>query len=281
LARAVTNERSPVVISCFGVTAEVALADEALVPGVLALLPLGWRHGDPKAVRTRLALGWDGGLAVDGVPVPGRLDDPSGLGALDSALRAAIASGAEEHVFIHAGVVARAGRAIVLPGRSWSGKSTLVAALVRAGAEYLSDEFAVLDANGRVHPFAKPLSVRAPGSLTQRDVRIEQLGGRTAAQPADVAVIAVTPYVNAAEWSPRRGTVGDGALALLAHAVAVRARPQAALRAARRAATDAIHLETVRGEADAAAAALLTLIDERGATPAGPPARSARDVSSG
>jgi hypothetical protein len=269
------------VISCFGVTAEIALADEALVPDVLALLPPGWRHGDPRAVRTRLALGRDGGLSVDGAPVPARLGDPSGLGALDSALRAALASGAEEHVFIHAGAVARAGRAIVLPGRSWSGKSTLVAALVRAGADYLSDEYAVLDSNGRVHPFAKPLSVRAPGSLSQRDVRIEQLGGRTAAQPADVAVIAVTPYARAAEWSPRRGTAGDGALALLAQAVAVRARPQAALRAARRAASNAIHLEGARGEADATAAALLTLIDERGATPAGPLGLSGRDVSSG
>jgi hypothetical protein len=276
-----TNERSPIVISCFGVTAEITLADEELVPDVLALLPPGWRHGDPSAVRTRLALGRDGRLAVDGVALPARLGDPPALGALDSALRAAIASGAEEHVFIHAGVVARAGRAIVLPGQSWSGKTTLVAALVRAGAEYLSDEFAVLDANGRVHPFAKPLSVRAPGSLGQQDVRIEQLGGRTAAQPADVAVIAVTHYVRAAEWSPRRGTVGDGALALLAHAVAVKKRPQAALRAARRAATNAIHLETARSEADAAAAALLTLIDERGATPSGPLGRSARDVSSG
>ena len=35
-----------------------------------------------------------------------------------------------------------------------------MAALVRAGAEYYSDEFAPLDAGGLVHPFAKPLSIR-------------------------------------------------------------------------------------------------------------------------
>ena len=37
------------------------------------------------------------------------------------------------------------GRAIVIPGRTFSGKSTLVAELVRAGATYYSDEYAVED----------------------------------------------------------------------------------------------------------------------------------------
>jgi hypothetical protein len=31
-----------------------------------------------------------------------------------------------------------------------------VAELVRAGATYYSDEFAVLDSRGRVHPFPRP-----------------------------------------------------------------------------------------------------------------------------
>jgi hypothetical protein len=36
----------------------------------------------------------------------------------------------------------------VLPGRSFAGKTTLVAALVQVGAEYWSDEYPVLDAEG-------------------------------------------------------------------------------------------------------------------------------------
>src|SRR5262249_3170175 len=47
-------------------------------------------------------------------------------------------------LFVHAGVVAWRGRAIMAPGRSMSGKSHLVAALVGCGATYYSDEFAVL-----------------------------------------------------------------------------------------------------------------------------------------
>src|SRR5262245_29166046 len=56
-------------------------------------------------------------------------------------------------LFVHAGVVGWRGLAIVIPGRSHSGKSTLVAELVRRGAVYYSDEFAVLDETGRVHPY--------------------------------------------------------------------------------------------------------------------------------
>lgn len=51
---------------------------------------------------------------------------------------------------LHAGAVAdRAGGAIVLPGACGRGKSTLTAALVGSGAEYLSDDCVPLDAAGR------------------------------------------------------------------------------------------------------------------------------------
>src|SRR5687768_17180193 len=66
------------------------------------------------------------------------------LAALENALQATVAAHARGRVFVHAGVVGWRGRAIVLPGRSFAGKSTLVRALLAAGATYYSDEFAVL-----------------------------------------------------------------------------------------------------------------------------------------
>jgi hypothetical protein len=48
-----------------------------------------------------------------------------------------VATLAEDLVFIHAGVVGWRNRAIVMPGHSFSGKSTLVLALVEAGAEMI------------------------------------------------------------------------------------------------------------------------------------------------
>jgi hypothetical protein len=67
---------------------------------------------------------------------------------------------------IHAGaVVFPTGGALLLPGPTGSGKTTLVAALVSAGFGYLSDEAAAIDpVTRRVHPFPKALAFKE-GSL--------------------------------------------------------------------------------------------------------------------
>jgi hypothetical protein len=67
-----------------------------------------------------------------------------------------VAEHSQDRVFIHAGVVAVDGKAVVLPGKSHAGKSTLVWALVRAGATYYSDEYAVFDRKGEVYLFRCP-----------------------------------------------------------------------------------------------------------------------------
>ena len=72
----------------------------------------------------------------------------------DSLVRILVAEWTRSLVFIHAGAVGWRGKAIVFPGNSFFGKTTLVAELVRRGAAYLSDEYAILDENGVVHPFA-------------------------------------------------------------------------------------------------------------------------------
>ena len=77
------------------------------------------------------------------------------LDVFNSRVGWAIACFAPRRVFVHAGAVAWQGRAIIIPGASLSGKSTLVAELVRAGATYLSDEFAVLDSRRPGLPLPK------------------------------------------------------------------------------------------------------------------------------
>jgi hypothetical protein len=72
------------------------------------------------------------------------MDLDEALDALESDLQTFVAEWAKNRVFVHAGVAAWNGKAIVLPGRSRAGKSTLVAALLRAGATYVSDEYAVI-----------------------------------------------------------------------------------------------------------------------------------------
>jgi hypothetical protein len=167
-----------------------------------------------------------------------------------------VALEAPEFVFVHAGAVAHRGRGIVIPGQSFSGKTSLVAALVRAGAEYCSDEYAVLDAQGLLHPFSKPLSVRA--RVYQTDHSVESLGGVTVREPVPVGLVVLTTYRRGTEWEPRRLSPGEAVLGLLSHTVPAQTRPDHVMPALTRACETAVALEGDRGEADDVAQALLS-----------------------
>ncbi|MGH9281569.1 MAG: hypothetical protein ACRD0S_01395 [Acidimicrobiales bacterium] len=76
------------------------------------------------------------------------------------------------HVLVHAAVASYGSRAVVLPGRSGAGKTTLVTALALAGWSYLSDEIAALDPDDDiVGPYPRPLALEpeagaiVPGAL--------------------------------------------------------------------------------------------------------------------
>lgn len=61
----------------------------------------------------------------------------------------------------HAGVVEKGGRAVVIPGMSGHGKSTLSAGLALSGWRYFSDEFALIDLETReVIPYPRPVSLK-------------------------------------------------------------------------------------------------------------------------
>jgi len=64
-------------------------------------------------------------------------------------------------LLLHAGVVAREDRAVILPAAPGSGKSTLTCALHLAGWRFLSDEFGVLDTDsGALLPLLKPAALK-------------------------------------------------------------------------------------------------------------------------
>src|SRR5882724_3476225 len=118
-------------------------------------------------------------LYGDHVRLARSLDPNEVFDTLESDLRLFVAEVAHRRVFVHAGVVGWKGKAIVIPGRSFSGKSTLVAEFIRAGAAYYSDEYAVLDSRGRVHPFSKPLQLRQNGNQRQSTINISEIGGHS------------------------------------------------------------------------------------------------------
>ena len=74
----------------------------------------------------------DGQTAADAWVTPETL-----LGSLDQSLHLAIAEFSLQAVFLHAGVTVWNGAAILIPGRSHAGKSTLTKSLIDAGATIL------------------------------------------------------------------------------------------------------------------------------------------------
>jgi hypothetical protein len=171
-----------------------------------------------------------------------------------------IAECARNRVFVHAGCVAVDGLAMVLPGRSTSGKSSLTAALVRAGAEYYSDEYAIFDSQGLVRPYPRMLAMRPYDGAPARRISVEELGGRSGKGLARVKLVAALRFDPFAGWQAQPLTRGLALLRLLDNTVAARSRPRAALFALERATQGVSAIEGTRGDADAAAAHLLSLL---------------------
>ena len=168
---------------------------------------------------------------------------------LESDLRLFVADLARDRVFVHAGVVAWKGKAVVIPGRSYSGKSTLVAELIRAGATYYSDEYAVFDKRGRVHPFPKDLEMRVTGDWLQTRQGAESFGSRTGTRPIPVGKILVTEYKSGNKWRPRQLSAGKAVLALLSNTVSARRHPEKVLATLQKVVAEARTFHGRRGEA--------------------------------
>lgn len=249
--------------AAYGVVVEIRVDDHRLLPSVRQRCPPGWKAARRKVPQATLGLSHRQGLSVevDGVEVAVGLSHESALDVLESELQLLVARLAQPAVFVHAGVVSIGGQAIVLPGRSGAGKTTLVRALVAAGARYYSDEYAVLDAQGRVHPYARRPSVRTPRGPKRR----EPVPRRRGRGPIPLGVVVQTEYSTGAQWKPVALTAGEQVIALLSHAVAARDRPREVLATLARAVSGSRGFRSQRGSADRTARALVALAARPGA----------------
>jgi hypothetical protein len=250
----------------YGHRVGVRVSEEWALPRAAACLPPGWKMAARPEVECMysLVVGGKAGrvrrfsLLYRGAERIARTHDLDEVfGTLEQELKMHVASAASSRVFVHAGAVGWRGRAIVLPGRTYAGKSTLVAALVRAGATYYSDEFAVLDESGRVHPYASPLSLRARPGEGAGEPPSPPPVLRTGRRPLPVGLIALTHYKPGARWRSRELSPGQAMLAVMESTVPVRHRPEATLRALREIVTRAPVIKGVRGEAEEAVERLL------------------------
>ena len=149
------REAGPVLaFESYGVRSSIRGVSDRQLDLIKSILPPGWRECSPDIVDQRFAIESDPMLRWHLFRNDKRVTNASIefdhlLLILESQIRIYMAVHAPDFIFVHAGVVAVDGGLLLLPGLSFAGKTTLVAALVKAGAVYYSDEYAPIDAKER------------------------------------------------------------------------------------------------------------------------------------
>ena len=226
--------------TAYGVRVGIRVSNPTIMHRIPDLLPPSWKPARSRKVERlySLVVGGTGSrpsvrrfnvLYADADRMSRTMDLEPALKLLETDLQLYVAEAAPRRIFVHAGVVRWRGRAILIPGRSLSGKSTLVNELIKAGATYYSDEYAVCDARGRVHPYPKPLALRKEGDVLPKPVRAGTMPGRPVVKPLPVGLVVLTSYRSGARWRPRRLSHGRAVIELLNHTIPARMEPGRAL----------------------------------------------------
>jgi len=257
-----------IAVSKFGLRIGLRVNEPHHLKAMIERLPPGWKPGSTPVVDLIYSLLISNSasdarlrrfnlLYAGSARVARSLDADAVLTVFESDVQMYVGLQARRRIFVHAGAVEWKGRVIVIPGRSTSGKTTLTAELVRAGATYYSDEYAVLDERGYVHPYPRLLGIRVPGTGVSTKVRADALGGRVGVRPLPVGMILVTQYQAGSRWRPRKLSAGRGALEVLANTLPARTRPEESLNSIQQALTNATIFKSHRGEAKETAELIL------------------------
>ena len=244
---------------CFAVhVPSVAIAEQ-----LLSLLPQGYKLISSRGVQRRFRL-WEVGGEARG-PQFSVSDDTNYVEACDSLscardllktrIELFLAEKSESFTFVHAGVVRFGGVTVLIPGVSCSGKTSLVACLLQAGGKYLSDEYALLDREGMVHPYSRSLAMRTANS--KQYIRPEKLGD-TEDRRQVVDLVLLTRYVAGSHWRPRAITRGRAVVEIFQNTLPAIERPKWAIQAIRGAVSNAYCVRGRRGEASQVADWLAT-----------------------
>ena len=231
----------------------------SLLDQVRQLLPPGLPVAGPADSHFELH---SSGLFLNGERVTLAESEGVLLEALEGSFQIEVASHAPEAVFVHAGVVGMGGQVLLLPGKSFAGKSTLVHALCKRGADYFSDEYAVINHQGRVQPYRRPITLRQSSSGRRR-IPAEQFPLDPEAAPRSLGWAISCQYGVANSWSVQPVTCGQGVLTLLSNTVSARLSPQRDLVYLARAAESCQFFEGLRGEVDEAVEKILALAELR------------------
>jgi hypothetical protein len=250
-----------IAVEFHGARTTVELSDPELAGAVEAAMPLGAALVEPAAGPPRYGLqrGGDRYTVVDASGEPQAFAHlQQAVDVLGSHLVLYLMSHTPDLLWVHASAVARDDRAIVLPGRMGIGKSTLMMALLRAGAEFYSDDYLPVDAGGRAHPYLAEPNWVDPETGRHPPQDLRGMGVRLGETPVPIGLVAHVWREPEGTLQLRDGTEGEGLLALIDNALGARTNPALAMTAARAAVSGARVVAGPRGhDADEAAAALL------------------------
>jgi len=224
----------------------------ALVDAVTKQLPPFYDQGGSADLTIRLST--EDGVATlhldDGLGITGP-DGPEIHRACASRIELVLVDRLTDLVAVHAGVVADARGVLLFPGRSMVGKSTLTRALLDAGCDYWSDEFALLDADGRVHPYPRAMTLRTPTGSVRH---VPDSAVSATAAPRTARLVGLLTFGSA--WDARDLTPGEATMGLIDNCVSIRRDPARALTALTALAETAQALGGTRGDATETAALL-------------------------
>ncbi|WP_218312893.1 HprK-related kinase A [Alteromonas antoniana] len=98
---------------------------------------------------------------LDGIPPFLPLPKAHSYPLLEWGMNWCVASHYHTYLILHAAVLEKSGKAVILPAPPGSGKSTLCTYLAYSGWRLLSDEMAVIDlVTGEISPFLRPICVK-------------------------------------------------------------------------------------------------------------------------
>ena len=130
----------------------------------------------------------------DGLSTFAPLPGDQGFPTLEWGLNWCVSSHCHQFLIIHAAVLERAGRALIMPAPSGSGKSTLCAALALSGWRLLSDELALIaPEDGHVVSLPRPISLKNESIDAVRSSFPEAVFGRTVLETMKGSVVHVRP----------------------------------------------------------------------------------------
>ena len=130
----------------------------------------------------------------DGLSMFAPLPGDQGFPMLEWGLNWCVSSHCHQFLIMHAAVLERGGRALLLPAPSGSGKSTLCAALAFSGWRLLSDELTLLaPEHGHVVSLPRPISLKNESIDAVRSSFPEATFGRTVRETTKGSVVHVRP----------------------------------------------------------------------------------------